>query len=209
MKHYYSDNGVYTADEFREDCKEKRQTQSFSGVGAKFQNACAELTIQTVIAMTRTYMVHVSLCWTEYGTSSIKLWPFAVKHAVWVYNRLPNRNTGLTPLELLTKTKAHHKDLLRAHVWGCPVYVLDPKLQDGKKIPKFNKLSCLEQFMGFSAEHSLLDPAIFALWDNSPDAIDRTRRSIAFRPASLSREDLGLDAVCAVSRCLPFELRHL
>ena len=24
-----------------------------------------------------------------------------------------------------------------SHVWGCPVYVLDPKLQDGKKLPKW------------------------------------------------------------------------
>jgi hypothetical protein len=59
-------------------------------------------------------------------------------------------------LELLTKTKADHRDLLRSHVWGCPVFVLDPKLQDGKKIPKWNRRSRLGQFMGFSDEHSSL-----------------------------------------------------
>ena len=64
--------------------------------------------------------------------------------------------TGLTPLELLTKEKADHKDLLRTHVWGCPVYVLDPALQAGKKIPKWNKRSRQGQFLGFSEEHSSL-----------------------------------------------------
>ena len=39
---------------------------------------------------------------------------------------------------------------------GCPVFVLDPKLQDGKKIPKWNRRSRLGQFLGFSDEHSSL-----------------------------------------------------
>ena len=34
VKHYHSDNGVFTADEFLEDCEAKDQTQSMSGVGA-------------------------------------------------------------------------------------------------------------------------------------------------------------------------------
>ena len=59
-------------------------------------------------------------------------------------------------MELFTKEKADHHDLLQAHVWGCPVYVLDPTLQDGKKIPKWNKRSRLGQFLGFSDEHSSL-----------------------------------------------------
>ena len=41
-------------------------------------------------------------------------------------------------LEMLTKTKADHKDLVHSHVWGCPVYVLEAKLQNGKKLPKWN-----------------------------------------------------------------------
>ena len=93
----------------------------------------------------------------------LALWSFAVKHAAWLYNRVPNRVSGLTPMELLTKTKANHKDLLRTHVWGCPVFVLDPKLQDGKKIPKWNRRSCLGQLLGFSDEHSSLVANIWNL----------------------------------------------
>ncbi|KAL7462944.1 hypothetical protein ACHAXS_003314 [Conticribra weissflogii] len=64
--------------------------------------------------------------------------------------------TGLTPIEIATKTKTDHLDLLQTHVWGCPVFVLDPKQQDGKKIPKWNQRSRLVQFLGFSDEHSSL-----------------------------------------------------
>ena len=156
IKHLHSDNGVFTADMFRDDCKMKHQSQSFSGVGAKHQNSIAERAIQTIMYMARTFMVHVSLHWCERGVDDLALWGFAVKHAAWLYNRIPNSTSGLTPLELLTKTKADHRDLLRSHVWGCPVFVLDPKLQDGKKIPKWNRRSRLGQFLGFSDEHSSL-----------------------------------------------------
>ncbi len=74
--------------------------------------------------------------WDEQGSDAVALWPFAVHHTVWLYNRLPNGVTGLSPMEILTGTRSDHRDLLRTHMWGCPVYVLDPKLQDGKKIPK-------------------------------------------------------------------------
>ena len=59
-------------------------------------------------------------------------------------------------MELLTKNKADHRDLLRTHVWGCPTYVLDPKLQGDKKIPKFNRRARQAQFLGFSDQHSSL-----------------------------------------------------
>lgn len=156
VSHYHGDNGIFTADTFRNDCSKKNQTQSYSGVGAQHQNSRAERSIQTIMYMARTFMVHTSLHWTEYGVDDLSLWSFAVKHAAWLYNRVPNRRSGMTPLELLTNVKADHRDLLRAHVWGCPVYVLDPKLQNDQKIPKWNKRSRLGQFLGFSSEHSSL-----------------------------------------------------
>ena len=106
--------------------------------------------------MARSFMLHVSMRWSERGVDDLGLWGFAVKYAAWLYNRTPNRVSGLTPLELLTSEKANHKDLLRAQVWGCPVYVLDAALQDGKKIPKWNRRARLGQFMGFLYKHSSL-----------------------------------------------------
>jgi hypothetical protein len=136
VKHFHGDNGIFTAAEFHEDCLTKHQRQTFLGVGAKHQNGRTERAIQTIMYMARTFTIHVSLHWTDQGVDDLSLWPFAVRHAVWLHNRLPNHVTGLTPMELLTGTRSDHRDLLRVHVWGCPVYVLNPKLQDGKKIPK-------------------------------------------------------------------------
>ncbi len=102
------------------------------------------------------FMVHSSLHWTDRGSDDILLWPFAVKHAVWIYNRVPNRQSGLTPLELLTKSKADHRDLLHAHVWGCPAIVLEPQLQNDKKLPKWNWCAWVGQFSGYLDEHSSL-----------------------------------------------------
>ena len=96
--------------------------------------------------MARSFMVHASLHWTDRGSDDISLWPFAVKHAVWLYNRVPNRTSGLTPLELLTKSKADHRDLLRCHVWGCLAIVLEPQLQNDQKLPKWNRCARVGQF---------------------------------------------------------------
>ncbi len=100
IKGYHSDNGVYTAKDFRDDCVAKDQTQSFSGVGAKHQNAVAERNIQTICYWARHMMVHAAVHWPANNADNICLWPFAVQHAVWLFNRTPNRVTGLTPLEV-------------------------------------------------------------------------------------------------------------
>ena len=76
-----------------------------------------------------------------------------MKYAVWLYNCVPNHLSGLTPLELLTKSKADHCDILRLHVWGCPAIVLDPKLQNNQKLPKWNRRARVGQFLGYLEDH--------------------------------------------------------
>ena len=39
--------------------------------------------------------------------------------------------------------------------WGCPVYVLKPRLRDGGKIPKWDPQSRCGQYMGASLLHAL------------------------------------------------------
>ena len=154
VKHYHSDNGVFTAESFTDSCKEEGQSQTFSGVGAQHQNAEAERSIQTVVYMARTFMIHCALHWGEHGSDNLALWSFALDHAAWLYNKIPQMHSGLTPLEMITSCKADHKDLARTHVWGCPCYVLDPVLQNNKKIPKWNRRARMGQFLGFSRFHS-------------------------------------------------------
>jgi hypothetical protein len=121
VKHFNGDNGIFSSEEYHLECSEKKQLQSFLGVGAQHQNSKAERAIKTIMYMARTFLVHSSLHWTDMGADAISLWPFAVKHAVWLYNRVPNFESGLTPMELLTKQKEGHRDILRSHVWGSPL----------------------------------------------------------------------------------------
>ncbi len=156
VKHYHGNDGIFSAEEYCLECKEKGQSQSSSGVGVQHQNARAERAIQTIMFMAHSFMVHSSLHWTDQGSDDILLWPFAVKHAVWIYSRVPNRQSGLTPLELLMKSKADHRDLLCAHLWECPAIVLEPQLQNDKKLPKWNRCARVGQFLGYSDKHSSL-----------------------------------------------------
>ena len=48
VKKYHSDSDIYDLSAFREDCAAQDQNQTFSGVGAKHQNAVAEQCIQTM-----------------------------------------------------------------------------------------------------------------------------------------------------------------
>lgn len=135
---------------YRDDSKLKNQSQSFSGVGVKHQNAMTKCAIQTIVYMATTFMVHVSVHWSEQGVNDLALWGFAVYHAAWIHDCIPNQSSGLTPLELLIKGKTDHQNLHCSHVWGCRVFVLDPKLH------KWNSRSQLGLFLGFSGEHPSL-----------------------------------------------------
>ncbi len=64
-------------------------------------------------------MVHVSLHWSKYGAEKLAKWGLAVKNAVWLHNHIPNHLFDLTPIDLLTKTKANNNDLLCTHVWDA------------------------------------------------------------------------------------------
>ena len=84
-------------------------------------------------------MVHSSLYWKYHGLDDISIWSFLLKHSIWLNNSLPNYRSGTTPLELLTINKADHRSFRRSHIWGCLVFVLDPKLQNDQKILKWDR----------------------------------------------------------------------
>jgi len=83
----------------------------------------------------RALLLHAAIHWPE--TTQDNLWPFAVDYAIFLWNNTPRMDSGLSPLDLLSGTKGDCHLLHNTRVWGCPVYVLDPKLQDGHKIPKW------------------------------------------------------------------------
>jgi len=152
MQNYHSDNGVFTKSQFRDALLQAGQAQQVSGVGAHHQNGPAEQAIWTIQDMTRAMMLHMSVHWPdEYDT---QMWPFAMDYVTWLYNHTPQKESRLAPMEIFCGTKLNCENLRCAKVFGSPTYVLDPKLADNFKIPKWSARACLGQFLGFSKLHS-------------------------------------------------------
>jgi hypothetical protein len=153
IQQYHADNAPFTAHDFVQDCTNKNQKIDYSGVGAHHQNGNSERSIRTVTQWARAMMLHQVIHWP--AEADLQLWPFALDQAVFLWNNMPQTRTRLAPLELFTGTKfGSHKQLQRAHVWGCPVFVLDPMLQDGKKIPKWKPRARRGLYVGVSPRHS-------------------------------------------------------
>ena len=153
IKAYHADNAPFDSQAMHADIETQGQTLTFSGVGAHFQNGVAERAIQTITTSARAMMMHMLINWP--GAFSADLWPFAMDQAVALWNHLPRSRSGLSPIELFTGTRLPDSNVVqRARVWGCPVFVLDPKLQDGNKLPKWDRRSHLGVYLGSSPAHA-------------------------------------------------------
>ena len=157
---FHTDNGVFTSAAFQDELSKLGQGLSLSGVGAHHQNAMAERSIGVVFSLARTMMLHAKLRWPK--AVSPKLWPMVVKHAEFIVNHVPGAN-NVCPMDLILKTAVPRDHLRNLHVWGAPAFVLDPKLQDGKKIPKWEPRSRQGMHLGWSPLHASNVPLILNL----------------------------------------------
>ena len=123
-----------------------------SSISAHHQNGVAENAIKIVVTKARTMMLHAALRWPNMTEKA--LWPLALSHAAYIYNRTPSQQTGVAPIKVWSRTKLDHHALRSLHPWGCPVYVLDPKLRDDGKLPKWEPRSRRGQYMGASPFHA-------------------------------------------------------
>ena len=153
VQKYMSDNGTaFTSKDFTDHLTYFQQVSKFAGVGAHHHNAQAERAIRTIMSISRTMMIHAGIHWPDMAKPT--LWPMAVSHACYLYNHVPNQSTGISPSDVFTKSRWPHKRFHDMHVWGCPIYVLDKSLQDGKKIPRWRPRSNRSVYMGVSLNHA-------------------------------------------------------
>ena len=169
IKQYAADNHPFRSKAWVSDCALQRQLPTkHSGVGAHHQ-ILAERQIQTTFNWSRANLLHFVLHWPQMAKNRDNLWPFAINYAVYMHNHLPLRDKRFSPTEIFTGTVFNnYNHLTRAHVFGCPVYVLDPRLQDSKKIPKWSMRSRRGIYLGISKLHSstvhlILNPATGAI----------------------------------------------
>jgi hypothetical protein len=104
----------------------------FYGTNAHHQYVVAERSIQTIRNVARSMILHASVHWKD-GIDA-KLWPQVVIYATNVYNNTPKN--GVCPADLFTGSAVPRHRLMDVHVWGCPLYALDPKIQQGQKITR-------------------------------------------------------------------------
>jgi len=101
---YISDSGTaFTSKEFREHLSHYEQIIRFVGTSAHHHNAIAERSIHTIMSIARTMMLHAAIHWT--GMVDATLWPLAVDYAVYIFNQVPNPETGLSPMDVFTGTR--------------------------------------------------------------------------------------------------------
>jgi hypothetical protein len=119
------------------------------------------VTIKSIMAMARTMLLHSAIHWSEVADPT--LWALIVRHDVWIYNHIPNINTGLSPIDTWSKTQFPLHKLHSLHVWGCPTYVLHKKLADGCSLGRWQPRSQRCMNLGLSEKHSIDVPLVINL----------------------------------------------
>ena len=156
-KTYTSDNGkAFTSKDYTEHLSRFHQITKLAGVGAHHQNAIAERSIRTIMSIARTMMMHAAIHWPDMAQAN--LWPMAVSHACFLWNHVPDPSTGLSAQDLFSRTRWPQRKFHDLHVWGCPTYVLNKTIQDGKKIPRWQPRSDRHVYIGTSRYHASTVP---------------------------------------------------
>jgi hypothetical protein len=133
------------------------------GTNAHHQNGVAEISIQTISNMARSMILHSSMHWKDGIDAS--LWPQVVTYATHVYNTTPK--DGVCPADIFFGSSVPIHRLMDVHVWGCPVYVLDPKIQQGQNLPRWAPRSKRGMFLGLGQQHAIEVPLVLNLGTGS------------------------------------------
>ena len=162
IQEYLTDRDkAFTSKEYTEHLRVFHQIARYANTGAHHSNGLAERHIGIVLSIARAMLHHMAIHWPE--ASSTELWPFAVLHAVYLVNRVPSPETGLSPYELFTRTTWPRIKFQDFHVWGCPVYVLDKSLADNHRISRWRPRAERYVYLGHSPKLSHSAPLLLDL----------------------------------------------
>jgi hypothetical protein len=180
INHYCCDNGVYISKLFTTHVSIKGQSQSFSGIGAHWQNALAERYIGVTTLKARIMLLHAMSRWPDVVTA--EFWSFAYQFAVLLHNSLPrSRSTANSAEECPYETFTMSDSPIRPenfHVFGSPCFVLEPALADGSPHPKWQERCYHGVYVGHSSKHAsnvaivfnpktgLVSPAFHVVFDD-------------------------------------------
>lgn len=178
----------FTSQEFEAHLQQFHQVSRVAGTGGHHHNGMAEKAIQDVMAIARTLLIHAAIHWPD--MCDPQLWPMALDHAAYIFNHVPKTSSGLSSADLFTRTRWPHRKFHDIHVWGCPCYVLEKRIADGKSIPRFQARSARHIFMGLSPRHGYnvpfcLNPATGAITTPFHVVYDDEFATVTANPANL------------------------
>ena len=151
IKHYHADNGLFRTKLFMTDIEKKGQTISFAGVGAHHQNGIAEKRIGDLQRRATTLLLHAQRRWPD--AINTHLWPYAIRCANETRNTCPTKTSDLSPLNQFCQSDKR-PSYRHQHHFGCPVYVLNKGIQDGKKARKWTDRTRIGINLGPSPRHA-------------------------------------------------------
>jgi hypothetical protein len=98
---YHSDNGSWLMSSgFTARLHEFAQVTSFPGAEAHHHNGAAEQSIQRIMNMSCTMMLHAAIHLPNVADST--LWPIDIVHAVYLYNHMPALDLESSPADIFT-----------------------------------------------------------------------------------------------------------
>jgi hypothetical protein len=150
IKHYHCDNGIFASKKFGAAVEDANRTMMFCAVNAHHQNGVAERRIQDLTDWARAMLVNAC---HKNPFATDNMWPFALRQASAIDRTIPKRAHTKLPLEIFTdvdmRPKTNH-----FHPFGCPVYVLNAPLQEGKSQPKWEERARVGCYLGLSSQHA-------------------------------------------------------
>jgi hypothetical protein len=91
IKHYHANNGIFATNKWLANVEAAKQSITFCGVGAHFQNGVAEKRICDLQESVQTMMLQAANKWPT--AHSISLWPYALRLANDVRNSTPTKDS--------------------------------------------------------------------------------------------------------------------
>jgi hypothetical protein len=98
-------------------------------------------------------LIHAYRRWPN--AISVNLWPYALRNATDIRNATTNEKGKKTPVTAFARVERESR-LTSFHPFGCPVYVLDARMQSKQKIPKWEERTRIGINLCMSPSHAQL-----------------------------------------------------
>ena len=147
IRHYHTNNVIFKAKRWLNDCYQKGKSITYAGVNAHHQNSIAEIRIRWLQELVWTTITHANIRWQ--GPIKANIWLYTLRVANNAIKNAPNMayRRRRTPEQIYTKTIVHANPRHTA-LFGCLAYVLEEELQQGHPFHKWKQRERVGIYLG-------------------------------------------------------------